>query len=319
MARETLETGLAIGAALDSEDIRETCHRRLGDVATRRGKLDEAEEHYQESLAIEREVGDRHGEAKSLNNLGSLAVEAGDHETARQRLTEAFELYESVGKTERAVETAESLAWLASEAENHDEALGWCERGLELIEASQSELSDATDRLRTRKDELEASDHPNLGSLYRTALRATASGETDEATRLFREGWERREEVAPDSEAFQLALSAGVGLLGELRLLDIEETADAEETIASEIASDRDRLTEPAEALFGELDDESARRSHRYATGRRNRNDEGTRSDGVRKTARQAGRARNAPSTRTRLGGLPCRDRTARTATTVGP
>jgi Flp pilus assembly protein TadD len=50
----------------------------LGIITQTRGDLAEAERLYREGLAIMREIGDRKGEADSLGNLGTIAYTRGD-------------------------------------------------------------------------------------------------------------------------------------------------------------------------------------------------------------------------------------------------
>ena len=55
----------------------------LGNVAHEQGDFASARTLYEESLAIRRELGDRRGIANSLNNLGNVAYEQDDYPAAR--------------------------------------------------------------------------------------------------------------------------------------------------------------------------------------------------------------------------------------------
>ena len=52
---------------------------------------------HRESLAIKREIGDRQGEAASLNNLGSIAKRRGDEDAANLLFEEANEIRREMG------------------------------------------------------------------------------------------------------------------------------------------------------------------------------------------------------------------------------
>jgi tetratricopeptide (TPR) repeat protein len=256
-AQEYYEKSLEIVHEIGDQEGMANTLNNLGVVARERGDLEAAKEYYQQSLEIGREVGDRQGEARLLSNLGVVTAETGDYEAATEQLIKAFEKYMDGNHIESAIKGADILAWLASRRNSIEEAIEWCDKGLDLIDQSPADLSELEDRLRTRKEEVKESNQPDLGSLYRTALRATASGEDDEATQLFREAWGHREGLDKDSEEYQISISAGVGLLAEITLLDIEETTDAEEKFTSEIEPDRDHLNNPADALFEFLTDEN--------------------------------------------------------------
>ena len=69
---------LAIKREIGDRQGEATSLNNLGIIAETRGDLAEAERLHRESLAIKREIGDRQGEASSLNNLGIIAETRGD-------------------------------------------------------------------------------------------------------------------------------------------------------------------------------------------------------------------------------------------------
>ena len=71
-------------SASDIQQWRATSLNNLGLVAGKRGELDAAEEYFEKSLAIKREVGDRHGQAGSLGNLGLVARRRGELNAAEE-------------------------------------------------------------------------------------------------------------------------------------------------------------------------------------------------------------------------------------------
>ena len=50
-----------------------------------------------ESLAIKREIGDRKGEASSLNNLGNIAQKRGDLAEAKQLHLQSLAIMQEIG------------------------------------------------------------------------------------------------------------------------------------------------------------------------------------------------------------------------------
>ena len=52
---------------------------------------------YRESLAITREIGDRKGEATSLNNLAVIAASRGDPDEQRRFNTEVVKIHREIG------------------------------------------------------------------------------------------------------------------------------------------------------------------------------------------------------------------------------
>jgi tetratricopeptide (TPR) repeat protein len=68
-----------------------------GSLAYWQSDFDETKQHYEEGLAIFRELDDKAGVAEALFNLGYLAAVGRDYETAIARHTEAREFYKEVG------------------------------------------------------------------------------------------------------------------------------------------------------------------------------------------------------------------------------
>ena len=68
-----------------------------GLIALTRGDLDEAERLFRESLAIDREIGNRQGEATSLRNLGNIAEARGDLAEAERLHRESLAIKREIG------------------------------------------------------------------------------------------------------------------------------------------------------------------------------------------------------------------------------
>jgi tetratricopeptide (TPR) repeat protein len=83
--------------ALNLQDYVETTRRKqaqlrqqLGDAYLELGKREEAQELFEESLAIYRDIDYRWGVASSLNRLGSIAANSGDYDRGAKVLLDAL-------------------------------------------------------------------------------------------------------------------------------------------------------------------------------------------------------------------------------------
>ncbi len=93
-AEDEFRAALEILSALEgrswtAENVIAGIHTDLGTLALDQGRFDEARQHYETSLGIKQEVGDRRGLAVVGAQLGRLAREQGDFAEARRRYAEA--------------------------------------------------------------------------------------------------------------------------------------------------------------------------------------------------------------------------------------
>jgi predicted ATPase/class 3 adenylate cyclase len=72
--------------------------RLLGVAHETSGRFDEADECFEQSLALLRETGDRRNVGFMLNNLGVISHLRGDYETAFARYTEALAIFREIGE-----------------------------------------------------------------------------------------------------------------------------------------------------------------------------------------------------------------------------
>jgi tetratricopeptide (TPR) repeat protein len=114
--------------------------------------LDAAEEYFAESLVIKREVGDRHGQAKSLNNLGGVAGQRGELDAALGYFEDAFDIDLEVGALSTPLTTVENLVDACEQAGRVEDAVNWCERGVEV--AGRAGDDEAAEQFRTRRASL---------------------------------------------------------------------------------------------------------------------------------------------------------------------
>ncbi len=106
---------------------------RAGALADRQGDHRIAEERYMQSRALFRELGDRRGEAKMLNNLGSLAFSRGDRELAEEWTRASLELLREPGDEDAIVTVLLNLATLAFDQGDHELARAQIQRCLSLL------------------------------------------------------------------------------------------------------------------------------------------------------------------------------------------
>jgi len=99
-------------------------------VAIERGDFDAARALEEESLAIQREIGDLPSVAQVLNNLGEVAYYQGDYVTARARLEESVAIYRQLGNDWGVSMSVNNLGMVARAEGNLAEALTRLSEGL---------------------------------------------------------------------------------------------------------------------------------------------------------------------------------------------
>ncbi|MEA2595602.1 MAG: hypothetical protein QOF01_2071, partial [Thermomicrobiales bacterium] len=91
-----LERALAVGTDAPP-DQRASALNSLGNLVSYLGDLARTQTAYEESLALRRDLDDRHGIADSLNNLGILATDRGDYQRSRELHEESLALRRELG------------------------------------------------------------------------------------------------------------------------------------------------------------------------------------------------------------------------------
>ena len=79
-AREHFEKSLAIHKEIGDRNGEATCYTNLGTVYGSVDEYEKAREHLEKSLAIQKEIGDRSGEASSYTNLGTVYGKVGEYD-----------------------------------------------------------------------------------------------------------------------------------------------------------------------------------------------------------------------------------------------
>jgi hypothetical protein len=242
-------------------------------VAQSRGDLEEAEQYYERSLALQQEIGDRSGEAKSLNNLGLVAQSRGDLEEAEQYHERSLAIAEQLENEPLLLDVLGDLVKIYERNGNHSDSVDTCERALSLIEKSDREqVTDRHREFERRYARLSGRDpHETTGRLVYYAFQEQTDGNSLAAARLFGEAWDRRHDLDDDSDAFEWALDGGVGWAAHARLVEETDDPDAvfdrlddhvdsdpsvEDTLAT-IEPHADRLAIPPATVYEHLADGS--------------------------------------------------------------
>ena len=84
----------------------------------------------EQSLSISREIGDRKGEAKSLNNISQIYKCQGDYSNALDYLEQSLLIYREVGDKEGEGATLNNIAMIAFAKDDYSKALKYLEQSL---------------------------------------------------------------------------------------------------------------------------------------------------------------------------------------------
>jgi predicted ATPase/DNA-binding CsgD family transcriptional regulator len=193
--RDWLELALAAGGDVDPA-TRARALQFLGNLAVDVSDKVRALALYEASLAIRRELGDKHGIAASLNGLGIVAIEEGDYDRARQLHEESLAIRREIGDLAGQGHSIFNLARTSAEAGD--------------LAGARAQLQAALD-LRHRLDD-------SLGVGYAAWLLgqvAVREGKVDEAEVLNTEAMARFEQV--DDQLGTGYAHLGQGCIGAAR------------------------------------------------------------------------------------------------------
>ncbi len=146
VAQQALEQGLECLTPLSMTDagaarLTAGLLRELGNIATRRGVQDLAQERYGSALALYRTLGDRWGESSVLNNLGNLAYDCGNYITAQGHLMAALTLYRESGNLPGEAKALNNLANVAADCQDYGTALRRYREALQIHQTLQNQLA----------------------------------------------------------------------------------------------------------------------------------------------------------------------------------
>jgi len=109
-------------------------YHQLGEVAQVRGRLDEAEDRYGQSLTIAEELGNRPGMASTYHQLGMVAQERGQLNEAEDRYGQSLTIAEELGNRPSMASTYHQLGTVAQERGQLNEAEDRCRQSLTIAE-----------------------------------------------------------------------------------------------------------------------------------------------------------------------------------------
>jgi tetratricopeptide (TPR) repeat protein len=127
--REWLAQALAAATVADAE-LYAALHHGAGVLAWNQGDYVAAHEHYEESLALRRQMGDEQGMAALLNNLGNLALDQGQYTQARAYLEESVEIKRRLGHRVGIATSLANLGVVAYEQGDHEAARDFLEESV---------------------------------------------------------------------------------------------------------------------------------------------------------------------------------------------
>ncbi len=113
----------------------------LGQIALARGRLDEAEGYFQQSLLIRREVQDRQGEGVVLSSLGQIALRRGRLDEAEGYFQQSLLIRREVQDRRGEGVDLSTLGVIAAEGGRDDEAEAYYRQGLAALQEAQDAIN----------------------------------------------------------------------------------------------------------------------------------------------------------------------------------
>lgn len=210
-----------------------------------------ARDHYEEAISTRGRLGDSQRAMALGTELAALARERGDDATARNHYERVVELRARREDARGALDALEPMLDLLEANGSDDELSDWWGHALMILgEAEPGEIADQRrdELIRRYADRIHSED--SAGRLYGFALTRLLAGEDEAGAELLDATWERREVVREQVGQFLVVLAAGVGRVAHAEVtgrdVDREETLDF-------VADHREKLSEPARALFDRL------------------------------------------------------------------
>jgi predicted ATPase/DNA-binding SARP family transcriptional activator/Tfp pilus assembly protein PilF len=186
-ARALHEESLGIQRELGNRQGIAVSLNNLGLLAADQGDYASARALYEESLTIKRELGDRQGIAACLNNLGIAAKDQGDYASARTLYEQSLEIRRELGDRQGVAGSLHNLGCVAQNQGDYASARTLYEEALTLNRELGNRAWEATNR-------------NNLGNL------AWGLGDYASARTLFEESLGIRRELG-DTRGFGVALN----------------------------------------------------------------------------------------------------------------
>jgi DNA-binding SARP family transcriptional activator/Tfp pilus assembly protein PilF len=133
--------GQALRAAMDIGDRAATAAAlsRLGIIAWRQSRFEQAAGQLKQALAVCGETGDEAGQAEVLGNLGLVAFERGDYDEATRYLLQARDLYRRLGRRDSEALALATLGKVAAHRGQYQPGLGNLTQALALFRETGAE------------------------------------------------------------------------------------------------------------------------------------------------------------------------------------
>jgi tetratricopeptide (TPR) repeat protein len=134
-ALEYYTQALAISQALGDRSGEATSLNNIGKVHDDLGEKQKALEYYTQALAIIRAVGDRDGEATTLNNIGKVYSDLGENQKALEYYTQALALRRVVGDRAGEATTLNNIGYVYDALGEKQKALEYYTQAQAIIQA----------------------------------------------------------------------------------------------------------------------------------------------------------------------------------------
>ncbi|MFW9260918.1 tetratricopeptide repeat protein [Nostoc sp. CALU 546] len=146
-AEQLYQEALAIYRELGDEEMKAITLSDLGGVAQEQGQYDRAESYYKQALTIEEKRGDKEGQAIYYGNLGLLALDRDRPSEARPWYERGLVLAQKVGRQNLVASAQSGLAQVLEQEGRYAEALPLAQSALEIRERLRDQGLDFSRRL----------------------------------------------------------------------------------------------------------------------------------------------------------------------------
>ena len=124
------ELNQAIVAKNIDEKTNADAYNRLGLILKLLGQLDRAQALYEQSLAIQQQIGDRSGEGTTLNNISQIYAAKGDYNRTLDYLEQSLAIVKQIGDRKNEGGLLNNLSQIYSTKGDYDRALHCLEQSL---------------------------------------------------------------------------------------------------------------------------------------------------------------------------------------------
>jgi tetratricopeptide (TPR) repeat protein len=223
-AEDWYRQSLTINEELGNRSGMATTYHQLGMVAQGRGRLDDAEDWYRQSLTIKEELGNRPGMASSYHQLGIVAQDRGRLDDAEDWYRQSLTIKEELGNRPGMADTLHTLGSVALLRGHLDEAEDWYHQSLRINE--------------------ELTNRPRLAMLYhQLGIVAQDRGRPDDAEDWYRQSLTINEELGNRRDMATSYHQLGRVAQDRGRLDDAEDWYRQSLTINEELGNRRDMAT----------------------------------------------------------------------------